>query len=138
MLLRILEPNDTFTESQIASQLLPGTDVLLTLVSSEILVGIETGGGARLGHVLKPHGGQTQHSVSPKVKQKAFPRTDQRSPRGSWEVSPDSVLESRQEASGDAESRVQKVFLLRRLEVLQVCVKFLCKIKEPLASFKHT
>lgn len=45
-------------------------------------------------------------------------------------MSPDSVLEPRQEAGGDAESRVQKVFLFRRLQVLQVGVKFLCAVKE--------
>lgn len=99
---------------------------MLTLVSSKILVGIETGGGARLGHVLKPHGGQTHHGVSPKGEtQRMSSETDRRSLWGLWDVSPDSVLESRQEARGDAEARVQEVFLLRRLEILQVGVKFL-------------
>lgn len=64
--------NDAFTDNQIASQLHPGTDVLLTLVSSEILVGTETG-GARLGHVLKPHRGQTQYSVASKEKIREAP-----------------------------------------------------------------
>lgn len=41
------------------------------------------------------------------------------------EDSPDFVLESGQEACGDAEPRVQEVLFFRRLQDLQVCVKFL-------------
>ena len=37
------------------------TDVLPTLLSSRILVGIETGGGARLGHALKTQQEQIYH-----------------------------------------------------------------------------
>lgn len=46
-------------------------------------------------------------------------------PRGLWVDGPDSVVESGQEAGGNAESWVQEVFFLRWLQRLQVCVKLL-------------
>lgn len=88
----------------LVSQVRRRTDVLPTLLSSEILVGMETGGGARLGHTL-------QQSRNKQLPLQHWPN-ELCDPSGSKGHSlksghqPESVLEAREEAGGDAESRV--------------------------------
>lgn len=53
---------------------------------------------------------------------------------GLWVSWPDSVLEAGQEAGGDAESGVQEVLFIWRLQSLQVCVKLLWKVKGHVSS----
>lgn len=99
------------------------------LLSSEILVGTDTRGAVFFGHTLQIR--QKESSVRRRPAdgaEKAFVSRPDRL-RG-----PDFVLEAGEEACGDAETWVQEVFFIRRLQTLWVCIKFLWNIEGPISD----